>query len=140
MEPRERSVDLITGDVLDAAIQIHRELGPGLFETIYETLLAARLERAGYLVARQKSIDLLHDGIHFPAAFRIDLLVDDRLIVEIKAVEQLKAVHRKQILSYLRILKQPVGLLINFNEALLKDGFHRIENRHLPCSSPPQLP
>lgn len=131
MELAETKTDELTGDVLDAAIRVHRELGPGLFETIYETLLAARLERAGYRVSRQHPVDLLHDGIHFPAAFRVDILVDDRLAIEIKAVERLMPVHRKQLLSYLRILKQPVGLLINFNSELLKDGFHRIENNHL---------
>jgi GxxExxY protein len=131
VELGEKRVDDITSDVLDAAIRIHRELGPGLFETVYETLLAARLERDGYRVSRQYSVDLIHDGIRFPAAFKVDILVDDRLVIEVKAVERLVALHRKQVLSYLRLLKQPVGLLINFNTTLLKDGFHRIENNHL---------
>jgi len=130
-----RDIDDISAAVLDASIQIHRDLGPGLFESVYETMLAGRLARAGYEVARQRSIDMEHDGLVFEAAFRIDLLIDNRLVVEIKAVDRLGAMHHRQVLTYLRILKQPVGLLINFNEALLKDGFHRIVNDYRPPSS-----
>jgi GxxExxY protein len=140
VELGEKKVDAITGDVLDAAIQVHRELGPGLFESIYETLLAARLERAGYRVARQVPVDLVHDGLRFEAAFKVDILIEERIVIEIKAVERLVALHRKQVLSYLRILKQPVGLLINFNTSLLKDGFHRIENTHSASSPTPLAP
>jgi len=134
VELEEKKIDEITGDVLDASIRIHKELGPGLFETVYETLLAARLERVGHRVVRQFPVDLVHDGIEFPAAFKVDILVEDQLVIEVKAVERLQAVHRKQVLSYLRIMKRPVGLLINFNESLLKDGFHRIKNTHLPLA------
>ncbi len=121
-------------------MRIHRDLGPGLLESVYETLLAGRLARMGYGVVRQLPIDLVHDGLRVEAAFTIDLLVADRLVVEIKAVERLAALHHKQVLTYLRITKQPVGLLINFNEALLKDGFHRIVNGYRPSSSSSAAP
>lgn len=131
-----RNIDLISGDVVDAALHLHRDLGPGLLESVYEALLAAKLERLGYRVARQRAIDIEHDGIRFEAAFRVDLMVDDRLIVEIKSVERLNAVHAKQLLTYLRLTKQPVGLLINFAGATLREGIRRVVNDHHPlCAS-----
>jgi len=130
-----RDIDLISGDVLDAAIQLHRELGPGLLESVYETILAAQLERRGYRVARQHPVDIEFDGMRFEAAFRIDILVDERLIIEIKSVDQLHASHAKQVLTYLRLTKQPVGLLINFGGATLKEGFRRLVNDHHPSAS-----
>jgi GxxExxY protein len=135
-ESAAKDIDEITGDVLNAAIAIHRDVGPGLFETVYETLLAAKLEALGYRVLRQHPVDIRHDDFTFEAAFKLDLFVDHRLVVEIKAVDGLKPVHYKQVLTFLRILKQPVGLLINFNEALLKDGFKRVVNDHRASASP----
>ena len=117
-----REIDAISGDVLDLALRVHRELGPGLLESVYEIILAGRLEAAGYKVSRQHPVDIDFEGQHFAAAFRIDLLVDERLVVEIKSVERLSAVHGKQLLTYLRLLKQPVGLLINFGGETLKEG------------------
>jgi GxxExxY protein len=130
-----RDIDLITGDVLDAAIRLHRELGPGLLESVYETILAAQLERLGYRVVRQYPVDIEFDGLRFEAAFRIDILVDDRLLIEIKSVDQLHASHAKQLLTYLRLTKQPVGLLINFGGATLKEGFRRLVNDYHPSAS-----
>jgi iron complex transport system substrate-binding protein len=128
-------IDKITGDVLDAAIKLHRELGPGLLESVYETLLAAQLGRFGYKVARQFPVDIDFDGMRFRGAFRIDLLVDDRLLIEVKSVDQLHASHAKQLLTYLRLTKQPVGLLINFGGATLKEGFRRLVNDYHPSAS-----
>jgi iron complex transport system substrate-binding protein len=128
-------IDQITGDVLDAAIRLHKELGPGLLESVYETLLAASLARAGYQVARQHPVDIEFDGIRFPAAFRIDILVEDTLLIEIKSVDRLHAAHAKQLLTYLRLTKQPVGLLINFSGATLKEGFRRLVNDYRPSAS-----
>ncbi|HEX8062541.1 MAG TPA: GxxExxY protein [Allosphingosinicella sp.] len=128
-------IDRITGDVLDAAIRLHKELGPGLLESVYETLLAAWLARAGYRVARQHPVDIEFDGIRFPAAFRIDILVEDKLLIELKSVDQLHAAHAKQLLTYLRLTKQPVGLLINFGGATLKEGFRRLVNDYHPSAS-----
>jgi GxxExxY protein len=129
-------IDRITGDVLDAAIRLHRELGPGLLESVYETVLAAQIARMGYVVERQRAIDIEFDGLAFPAAFRIDILVDQRLLIEIKSVERLHAAHAKQMLTYLRLTKQPVGLLINFGGATLKEGFRRLVNDYRPSASP----
>jgi iron complex transport system substrate-binding protein len=106
----------------DPAESIHRELGPGLLESVYETVLADRLSRNGYCVDRQRPIGIEFDGIAFPAAFRIDLFIDHRLIVEIKSVERLNAAHLKQLLTYLRLTKLPVGLLINFAGATSRKG------------------
>ena len=130
-----REVDQISGDVLDLSLRIHRDLGPGLLESVYEMVLAGKLASLGYHVARQQSVDIEFEGMRFEAAFRIDLLVDERL-VEIKSVEQLTAVHGKQLLTYLRLTKQPVGLLINFGGATLKEGVRRIVNDHRPSASP----
>lgn len=130
-----RDIDAISGDVLDLSLRLHRELGPGLMETVYETVLAARLEAMGYPVIRQKPVDIRFDGQVFPAAFRVDLLVDNRLVVEVKSVERLILVHGKQVLTYLRLLEQPVGLLINFGGETLKEGVRRIVNRHSPSAS-----
>lgn len=128
-------VDRISGDVLDVALALHRDLGPGLLESVYETILAAKLERLGYKVDRQKPIDIQYDGLCFDAAFRVDLLVDDRLIVEIKSVAQINGAHAKQLLTYLRLTRQPVGLLINFGGATLKEGVRRIVNDYKPSAS-----
>jgi iron complex transport system substrate-binding protein len=114
------------------AIRIHRELGPGLLESVYEVVLAASLERIGYEVVRQLPVDVEFEGLIFPAACRVDLLVDGRLVVEIKSVERLSKAHAKQVLTYLRLLKQPVGLLLNFSEATMKEGIRRLVNDYRP--------
>ena len=123
-------IDEISGAVIDEAIALHRALGPGLFETVYETILAARLEARGFKVARQHPVPLEYEGHRFDLAFRVDLLVDDRLVVEIKAVDQLSKAHAKQLLTYLRLLNQPVGLLLNFSGETMKEGIRRMVNNH----------
>ena len=125
-------IDEITAVVVDECIAIHRELGPGLFENVYETVLAGRLEARGLKVARQVKVPLEFDGHRFDAAFRIDLLVEERLILEIKATELLSKAHGKQLLTYLRLFKQPVGLLLNFSQATMKDGIRRVVNDYKP--------
>lgn len=124
--------DELTAIVIDECIAIHRELGPGLFESIYETVLAGRLERRGLQIARQVPVPLEFDGYAFEAAFRIDILVEQRLILEIKAVETLSKAHAKQLLTYLRLFKQPVGLLLNFSQATMKEGIRRMVNDYRP--------
>lgn len=131
-----REIDDLTGVVVDAAVRLHRDLGPGLLESVYEALLHSLIVRAGLTVQRQHPIDVLYDGIRFPAAFRVDLLVEDRLLVELKSVERLMPAHGKQLLTYLRLAHQPVGLLINFGGATLKEGLKRIVNDHRPSASP----
>jgi iron complex transport system substrate-binding protein len=130
-----RSIDQISGDVLDLSIRVHRELGPGLLESVYETVLAAKLAANGYQVDRQRPVDISFEDMHFPAAFRIDLLVDERVLVEVKSVERLSNAHAKQLLTYLRLTKQPLGLLINFGGATLKEGFKRLVNDYHPSAS-----
>jgi GxxExxY protein len=121
-------INELSSIVVGEAIKIHRALGPGLLESVYEAVLAAALEREGLKVVRQVPVDFQYDGMHFPGAFRIDLLVDDRLILEIKSVETLSKVHAKQLLTYLRLTNRPLGLLLNFSEATMKDGIRRLVN------------
>ena len=90
-----KDLEQVSGDVLDVALRIHRELGPGLLETVYETVLAAKLAALGYVVARQQPVDIEFEGLRFDAAFRIDILVENRLLVEVKSIERLAAVHAK---------------------------------------------
>ncbi len=135
-------IDRISAEVVDTAIRVHRELGPGLLESVYETVLAASLARAGFRVDRQKPVDFEFDGMRFDGAFRVDILVEEQLVLEIKSIEQLAPVHAKQMLTYLRLLNQPVGLLLNFGGATMKEGIRRLVNDYVPllsCSVAPRL-
>lgn len=114
--------------IVHAAYQIHVNLGPGLLESVYESILAYDLRKTGLQVDRQRPIPLVYKGIQFDEGFRADLIVEDKVIVELKSVEQLAKVHYKQLLTYLRLAGKRLGLLINFGEALIKDGIHRIVN------------
>jgi GxxExxY protein len=125
-----RPVDELSGMVVDECIRIHRDLGPGLLESVYETVLAGALARHGLKVARQVPVDIVYDGLQFPAAFRVDLLIDEQLILEIKSVEALKNLHAKQLLTYLRLTARPVGLLLNFSGETMKEGIRRVVNNH----------
>jgi len=130
------ALDDITGAVIDAAMKIHRELGPGLLESVYELVLARELERRGFRVERQRPVRIEYDGFLFEEGFRADLVVDKRVIVELKSVECLAPVHSKQLLTYLRLMHLEVGLLINFGNATLKEGLHRVVNGLSPSASP----
>ncbi|MBJ6121234.1 GxxExxY protein [Sphingomonas mollis] len=130
-----KDIDAISGDLLDVALRLHRDLGSGLLESVYEAVLAARLGRMGYGVERQKPVDIEFEGLRIQGAFRIDLLIDGRLVVEIKSIERLLPVHAKQLLTYLRLTRQPVGLLINFGGETLKEGVRRLVNNHRPSAS-----
>ena len=121
--------------VVDCGFTLHKELGPGLLESVYETVLAAMLSDAGLKADRQKPIAIEYRGIALADAFRADLFVENSLIVEIKSVERLAPVHGKQLLTYLRLMKQPLGLLINFGAALFRDGVKRIVNGHTNFAS-----
>lgn len=123
-------LDRITGIVVDTSIHIHRGLGPGLLESVYEVVLARRLELLGLKVERQKRVAFEFDGMVFDEGLRVDLLVNDLVIVELKSVEELSPVHAKQLLTYLRLLDKRVGLLLNFGAVVMKDGIHRIVNRY----------
>jgi GxxExxY protein len=127
-----RDVNEVTREIVDAAISVHTRLGPGLFESVYEAVLGQELERRGFTVRRQMAVPLEVDGLRFEEAFRIDLLVDQRVVVELKSIEQLAPVHTKQVLTYLRLMKLPLGLLINFGGATLKEGLRRVVNAYAP--------
>lgn len=133
-------IDEITGQVVDAAFKLNTRLGPGLLESVYELVLASELERRGLTVERQKPVSFEFDGLQFEDAFRVDLLVEGCVVVELKSVETLTPVHSKQVLTYIRLLNLPVGLLINFGAATMKEGLHRVVNNYQPPSSaPPRL-
>lgn len=117
--------DPLTGAIIGAAIDVHVALGPGLLESIYEECLAAELVERGFEVKRQIPVPITYKGRAFPSAFRLDLLVNDVVIVELKAVERVLPVHQAQLLSHMKLLQKRVGLLINFNTPLLRDGITR---------------
>jgi GxxExxY protein len=123
-----RSKDELTEEIIGGAIEVHRALGPGLLESIYEECLAVELEFRGLKFERQKSISIEYKGRWVAADLRIDLLVEHRVIIELKAVEKLLPVHEAQLLTYLRLSKVRFGLLINFNVPVLKDGLKRLVN------------
>jgi len=129
-------IDSITGAVLDLSIRLHRELGPGLLESAYETVLAGQLMRSGYRVERQRPIGIDFEGLRVACAFRIDVLVEDKLIIEVKSVETASPMHAKQLLTYLRLSRRPVGLLINFGRPTLREGFRRIVNDYRAGDEP----
>ncbi|HEU0098302.1 MAG TPA: GxxExxY protein [Allosphingosinicella sp.] len=116
---------------VDCGFRIHRDLGPGLLESVYETLLAAKLARSGAIVERQKSVDIDYEGIRVREAFRADLLIDRVLVIEIKSMERLAPVHSKQVLTYLRLLDLPLGLLMNFGGETFREGLKRVANRYI---------
>ena len=118
----------ITGVIVDVAYRIHCDLGPGLFESVYGVVMPRMLERRGLRVERHKMVTFEFDGMRFDNGLRVDLLVEDQVVVELKSVETLAPVHGKQVLTYLRLLDLRVGLLINFGAATLKDGLRRIVN------------
>ena len=121
----QSNLNVITGQIIGSAIEVHRHLGPGLLESAYETCLAYELTQRGLHVQRQKALPIVYKQINLEQGYRIDLLVENLVIVELKVVEALTTVHEAQILSYLKFSGCPVGLLINFNVQLLKDGVKR---------------
>lgn len=122
--------------IVDAAYRIHRQLGPGLFESVYETILCHELQSRGLSVQRQQAIPITWDGIVFDEGFRTDLIVNDFVIIEIKSVVQHVRAFKKQLLAYLRLTGRRLGLLINFGEELFKDGVFRVVN-NLPDDQRP---
>jgi GxxExxY protein len=116
--------------VLDTAMAVHVDVGPGLFETVYEQLLANRLSKKGLRVERQKAAGARIDGLDFAEAFRIDILVESRLLIELKSIDRLAPVHTRQTLTFLRLMNLPVGLLINFGGITLKGHFRRVANNY----------
>lgn len=118
----------ISKTIVDCSIKIHKTLGPGLFESVYETALEYELQKSGLYVLTQVAIPVVYDTIKLEAGFRADILVENKVIIEIKSIETIAPIHKKQLLTYLRLSNKKLGLLINFNVELLKDGITRIVN------------
>ena len=114
--------------VVDCAIRIHKELGPGLLETVYEVLLSHELESRGLKVKRQVSVPIEYNGIKFSEGFRADIIVNKKVILELKSVESTTKAHKKQVLTYLKLTNLKLGFLLNFGESLMKDGITRLIN------------
>jgi len=129
----------IAKQILDAAFVVHTRLGPGLLESVYEVVLAYELKKRGLMAERQKPMPIMYDNIRFDEAFRSDLVVNGKVIAELKSVEVLLPVHAKQLLTQLRLSGRKLGLLINFGEAHLKNGIKRVINGHLDIENPPEF-
>jgi GxxExxY protein len=130
-----KNIEELSAEVVDAAFHLHKDLGPGLLESVYEVVLAKMLEQRGLIVERQKPIPIHYAGLKFDEGFRADLIVDGNLLIELKSVENMTAVHCKQVLTYLHLLDLPLGLLINFGSAFFRDGVKRIVNNHTNFAS-----
>ena len=114
--------------IIDTSIKIHKELGPGLLESVYEVILAYELEKKGLIVQRQVPINIIYEGIQFDEAFRADLLVNDMVLVELKSIELINNAHRKQLQTYLKLSGKKLGYLLNFGAPLMKEGIVRAVN------------
>lgn len=125
---KKARLDAITGAIVGAAIEVHRSLGPGLLESAYEACLVYELAERGLRVEQQKPLPVSYKGVHLDCAYRLDVVVEGLVIVEIKAIDHLAPVHHAQLLSYLKLSGSPVGLLINFNAKALMDGIKRVVN------------
>jgi iron complex transport system substrate-binding protein len=125
---RDDDLEALAALAVDTGFKLHQHLGPGLLESAYEIILFEKLRQSGVEVARQVPINVQYEGILIENAFKIDLLVDNRLVVELKSVERTNPVHGKQVLTYLRLMNLPLGLLMNFGQTLFKDGIKRITN------------
>lgn len=123
-------INQITSIIIEESIAIHRDLGPGLMESVYEVILSERLRDRGLKVECQVEVPLIYQGRRFPLGFRLDMLVEARVVVELKSVELLPPVAFKKLTTYLRLTDREVGLLINFGEVILKNGLHRIVNKY----------
>jgi GxxExxY protein len=140
MLPDPAGVNHITHQIIGAAVRIHRELGPGLLESAYGACMMMEMRAAGLNIESQLGVPILYRGVRLETAYRIDLLVENQIVVEVKAVEALAPIHRAQLLTYLRLRRCSVGLLLNFNVPVLKDGIVRIVNLPRTPTAPPTPP
>lgn len=124
-------IELIGKTIVNSAYKVHKELGPGLLEKVYEICLAHEIKKAGFDVVRQLDIPVVYDGLIFKEGLRLDLLVQDKVIVEVKALETVNPVWEAQLLSHLKLTDKPLGYLINFNVALIKNGLRRYINKNV---------
>lgn len=123
-------IEELAKQAVDCGFKLHKELGPGLLESVYEILLAVALEERGLSVRRQVPVPIRHNGVVVDNAFKIDLLIEDQLIIELKSTERDSALYPKQLLTYLRLMDQPLGLLMNFGQETFKQGIKRVVNNH----------
>ena len=128
--------NVIGSEIVDCSVKLHRDLGPGLLETVYEETLAKALEQRGFEVKRQVGVAIRYQGVTFDEGFRADLIVAGLVIVELKSVERITSAHKKQLLTYLRLTGLNVGYLLNFGEALMKVGITRTINGYLDADPP----
>lgn len=124
-------INAITSVIIEECIYIHKTLGPGLFESVYEKILAYRLRKRGLFIEEQKALPVLYEDVKMDIGYRTDLLVESKVLIEIKSMEELPKVVNKQMTTYLRLLDYRIGLLINFNEEKLIDGIHRFANKYV---------
>jgi len=129
-------LDQVTGAIVDSAMRLHTALGPGMLESVYEKCLTHELVKRGLKVEAQVWLPVIYDGVKIDGGYRIDLLVEGGVLVELKVVEQILDVHKAQLLSYLKLSDKPVGLLINFNVVHLRDGIRRLVNNFRTSASP----
>ena len=127
-----KTIEEIATEIVDSCFKIHKELGPGLLESAYETCLEHELSKRGFSVERQIPQPIIYDGIAINAGYRIDLLINGLIIIELKAVEQLAPIHTAQLITYLKLSKKTLGFLVNFHTPLIKNGLKRIANNHNP--------
>jgi GxxExxY protein len=127
---QQRTADELGRIVIDAAMRVHTQLGPGLLESTYEACMAHELVKASVRFERQRELPVLYDGVRLDCGYRIDLLIESCLIVELKAVEALDRIHTVQVLTYLKLTRLTLGLLINFNTVHLREGIKRVVNGH----------
>lgn len=130
-----RDLEDLARIAVDCGFQIHSSLGPGLLESVYEVILADSLAERGLSVQRQKPIPIHFNGLYFDEGFKADLLVENRLLIELKSTERLLAVHGRQVLTYLKLLDLPLGLLMNFGCATFKEGVKRVVNNYRPVDA-----
>lgn len=126
----------LTQQLMDCFFRVHKALGPGLLESVYETCLCHEIGKRGFFLERQKSLPVHYDGLAFESGLRLDLVVEQKIIIELKSVETLLPVHEAQILSYLRLSGMEIGFLVNFNVPLIKNGVRRFVNNHAPSAPP----
>lgn len=124
------NIETLAKEAVDCGFKLHKELGPGLLESVYEVLLAASLSERGLAVTRQVPVPISYKGVVIDNAFKIDLLVEQRLVIELKSTERDSALYPKQLLTYLRLMDLPLGLLMNFGQETFKQGIQRVVNNH----------
>jgi GxxExxY protein len=127
-------IDRLASIAVDTGYRLHRDLGPGLLESVYEQVLAAKLRRLGLNVATQIAIDLHYEDVIIKNAFRADIVIEQKLLIEVKSIERLVPLHAKQVITYLRVMSLPLGLLMNFGGETFKEGVRRIVNGHDPLA------